>query len=229
MANRRPRLVDQVIDELIEATHSSELKLGDRLPPEHVLVERFRVSRGTLREAMKRMEAVGMVSIRQGDGTYLDAVPEDFALGEDLAGNAALSRIHALDILEVRQIIEIQAVRLAAERAQDRDLREMEKCITRMRAHADDASVYWQADSEFHRAVIRAAKNVVLDKMVNSLWALLEAQVYQTVNRKGGPSIDAQHGHEEIFAAIKDRDPERAFHSMKKHLTGATERLFGGK
>ncbi len=224
----RPKLVDVIVDQILEAARSGEIGIGERLPSERELMVRLGVSRGSLREACKKLESIGALSIRQGDGTYFNGLPADYLLRREIEDLFPMDGGSALELLEVRQIVEVQAAALATERAHARDVEDIGACIRAMDDAIDDPEAYRRADFEFHRNVVRAAKNRILDRIFASICDLVREQVSQTVDLPGGPSLKSLHDHQRIFEAIRDRDPEKATRYMRRHLEAIPRRLVSG-
>src|ERR1700690_3528049 len=116
------QLVDQVIEHLKAAIASSDYGMGAKLPAEPMLVKELGVGRSTLREAIRVLAYNGMLEVRQGDGTYIRALP---ANSEPLAYR--LRRAKVREVQEVRRTLEFEIVRLAAERRRKRDLEQIRK------------------------------------------------------------------------------------------------------
>ena len=224
----RPKLVDVIVDQILEAARSGEIGIGQRLPSEREMMARLGVSRGSLREACKKLESIGALSIRQGDGTYFNGLPADYLLRREIEDLFPMDGGSTLELLEVRRIVEVQAAALATERAHARDVEDIGACIRAMDEAIDEAEAYRRADFEFHRNVVRAAKNRILDRIFASICDLVREQVSQTVDLPGGPSLKSLHDHQQIFEAIRDKDPEKATRTMRRHLEAIPRRLVSG-
>ena len=222
---QRPKLVDVIVDQILEAARSGEIGIGERLPSERELIARLGVSRGSLREACKKLESIGALSIRQGDGTYLNGLPADYLLRRKIEDLFPVDGGSVLELLEVRQIIEVQAAALATERAHARDVKDIGACVRAMKETIGDAESYRRADFEFHQNVVRAAKNRILDRIFASICDLVMQQVSQAVDLPGGPSLKSLRDHQQIFEAIRDKDLEKASRHMRQHLEAIPRRL----
>lgn len=202
----RPRLSDQVIDQLRALVASGEWPLGRRIPTEPELVAQLGVGRNTVREAVRALVHAGLLDVRQGDGTYVRATSElDAALAR------RLERSTALETLEVRAPLEREAARLAATRRDPADLRAIADALRErdaLRPTADLAG-FVAADLRFHRAVVAAAHNRLLAELYEHLMAAFEALLHGT--EAGVPEDPGVgEGHNALAAAIEAGDPEAA-------------------
>jgi GntR family transcriptional repressor for pyruvate dehydrogenase complex len=196
---RRGRLSEQVVAEL-EKMMLEEYPAGERLPKESELAERFQVSRIVIREAMKLLEGRGVVEVRAGSGTYTVAPSVDkvkdslLRLFRDQA-SPALSDME--EMLEIREVLEETVASLAAVRATDADLAEMESALVIMEA-GDGGPETVEADLRFHRAVVRAAHNRYFEMMLEPLTSLVIQQIMLTNSYEVGPAL-----HRKILEAIR--------------------------
>jgi DNA-binding FadR family transcriptional regulator len=208
-------LVDTVITRLEELITSGEWPVGFRVPPEPELVRALGVSRNTVREAVRALVHAGLLDPRPGDGTYVRADNE-----LDAALERAARRWGALDALEVRDMLERDAARLAAQRRNELDLDAIETALRRRTdarpgpATADAAGpgasnqAFVEADARFHQAVVAATHNRVLIELYSSLADPLRASVAEVLR------ISDDEGHDEshhaLARAIRDGDPVAA-------------------
>jgi DNA-binding FadR family transcriptional regulator len=191
------------------------------------IAERFGVSRGVARECVRGLEERGLVSVKPGRGATVNP-PDRWAVFDPDVVSALLDAERGLEILgaylECRRILEVEAVALAAERADDQDLADLSDALARMTAAAHRAAVnpaaedlYHEADLAFHRALIAATRNAALGTMLAPLWRALDAARRRPAGygRRPEPSIAA---HRRILAAIAGRDADEARAAMRDHL-----------
>ncbi|MDV6329864.1 FadR/GntR family transcriptional regulator [Asticcacaulis sp. 201] len=218
------KLYQNIIAALQADIAEGRFREGDRLPPERVLVERFQVSRLTIREAMIGMEILGLVAARRGSGVYVTAAP---------AGGIATSEldIGAFELTAARRVVEGETAALAASAASDADLAELEDVLTRMIAENAEGETLTHdeaADREFHLGIARATQNDALVLVVKTLWDVRErsplAMEMLRRSRSAGvkPLID---DHRAILDAISARDPDAARNAMRDHLGRVIENL----
>ncbi|MFK4789633.1 FadR/GntR family transcriptional regulator [Microbacterium sp. ZW T5_56] len=210
---RQSSLSDQVVDRLRSEIVEGRWPVGERIPPEPELMESLGVARGTLREALRALQYSGMLDIRRGDGTFVNARSE-------VPGALARSGGTLADVLEARAALEPQLARLAALRATAADITLIETALAqRAIAHPD----HWaSSDAFFHEAVARAAHNPILFEVYAALLPRLQESVEAAI-RRSGFQVDDPRGHEEVLDAIIRRDPDAASASAAANLA-ATER-----
>jgi DNA-binding FadR family transcriptional regulator len=199
----RSTLVGTVITRLEELITSGEWPVGFRVPPEPELVRVLGVSRNTVREAVRALVHAGLLDPRPGDGTYVRA-----DTGLDAALERAARRWGALDALEVRNMLERDAARLAAQRRNEADLDAIDAAL-RHRAEAQCAPrpAFLAADAAFHQAVVAATHNHVLTELYSHLADPLRASVAEVLRVSDDGLDDCHHA---LARAIRDGDPVAA-------------------
>ncbi len=203
----RLSLADATAAQLEARIAGGEWPIGSRLPAEPELMTQLGVGRSTVREAIRTLARVGLVQVRQGDGTYVTVRPAD---DEGLATRCRRAQLH--EIHDVREALELQAARLAAERRTDDDLAELRQLLdVRAAARAArDAGAYAAADVAFHRRIVTATRNTMLvdlyrvlsDTLVQSLTLHKRASAFE--------DVDTTAEHDALLAAIADGDPAAA-------------------
>ncbi|MGH9340846.1 MAG: FadR/GntR family transcriptional regulator [Acidobacteriota bacterium] len=197
---------------------------GSRLPTERELCERLGVGRSTLRESVSSLAFIGAIQSRQGSGTYVSA-QNDLPVERLIGLGLMLQRSTVQEVIEVRRILEVESVRLAAERHDETDRRALETVMTKMAETAALPAQASQCDVEYHVLLARASHNSVLVHLINGMRKLLEIWITKAVNRQ--PVVEEiVREHNEILRAVFNRQPDRAAASMLIHLTNAAERLF---
>lgn len=212
--------VSQVIVEQIRLLiHEGRLSPGDRLPSERELCARFGVSRVTVREALRVLEASGLVEIRVGahGGAFVTS-PSNARLGEGLADLLKLSPLTAAEVTEARMVFELGIVPLVVERATAEDIAALNEICARQRAALKDQSYSMTLSAEFHVRVAGCTHNAAIEMLVQSfhgplLMSLREAQTLAPVMGRRGNSE-----HQAFVDAIAKRDADAAMQVMRKHL-----------
>ncbi|MEJ5300605.1 MAG: FadR/GntR family transcriptional regulator [Thermodesulforhabdaceae bacterium] len=217
----KPRKIsDQVCDQLMELIYRGYLKSGEKLMSERSLAEVLGVSRQTVREAINRLVAMGLLEHRQGQGTFVRhparAERNPFLEALDI-DNASL-----VEILEVRMGLECNAASLAALRADERDIEFLKESLEEMKKDVESGGLGHEADVSFHMAISYATKNPVQVRIMRSMYDILFFGIKQNLqglykNPKNIEIIISQH--RAIFEAIQNRDPERAEEAMRQHIT----------
>lgn len=187
---RRGRLSEQVVTEL-ESMMAEEYPAGARLPKEAELAERFRVSRIVIREAMKLLEGRGVVEVRAGSGTFtvgpsLEKVKESLLRLFQDQPSPTLADMEQM--LEIREVLEETVASLAAVRATEADIAEMESALAAMEAGNGGPETI-EADLRFHRAVMKAAHNRYFEIMLDPLTSLVVQQIMLTDSYEVGPAL----------------------------------------
>jgi GntR family transcriptional regulator, transcriptional repressor for pyruvate dehydrogenase complex len=214
----------QVVRQLLNYLVSSNIGPGNKLPSERALAEHLGVGRSTVREAVKSLHLLGIVEVRQGDGTYLRGT-ESTILPQILEWGLVLAQPHARDLVEAREYLEIFVARRAAERMTGEGAEQLDGCIQRMA----DAEVsgrtqdFVEADVEFHFHIAEQAGNSVFVDLLRSIRTLLHVWITRVVESEGVGDTVQQHVR--IAEAIKAGDAERAEEAMRAHMASAAERL----
>jgi GntR family transcriptional regulator, transcriptional repressor for pyruvate dehydrogenase complex len=216
------RPVDQVRLSIVQAIATGQLRPGDRLPPEVEQARGFRVSRAAVREALRSLGEMGLVTTVRGRGggsfvNSVDAEPIARNLGEAMDVLLHLDAINVAELLEARRALEGVCVRLAAERRSAAHVRDIAGVLDAARDPELSTAAWLTLDVRFHRAVATSAENRVL--MV-PLWAL-HAIVQPRLNEAIRPlivreDINAEHGA--ILDAIRDRDAGAAAAAIERHI-----------
>lgn len=214
------RLHAQVVDALVRIIAGGELAPGSLLPTEPEMSARFGVSRSVVREALRLVDAKGLIEVRHGSGTRV-ASPErwdplDPAVLAVLSASGP-SAVILRDLLEARKIIECEVAALAAERADAGDLAALEAALVTMRGAPDDPPRFVVGDSAFHLGLLHAARNRVLERMTQPMHELLS---YSQALTDAIPGVLARAlaDHETIADAVRRRDPVAARDAMREHL-----------
>lgn len=206
-------LSDQVVERLRAEIAEGRWEIGERIPPEGALMADLGVARGTLREALRALQYSGMLDIRRGDGTFVNARSE-------VPGALARSGGTIGDVLEARAAIEPQLAMLAAERATPSDIARIDEALAN---RARVGKEHWAAaDAAMHEAVALAAHNPILYEVYAALLPRLQESVQSAINREGFRRDDPR-GHEDVLEAIRAGDVQAAGASAAANLA-ATER-----
>jgi GntR family transcriptional repressor for pyruvate dehydrogenase complex len=221
-----PRTREPVSNEVAQVvlTHlvSGEYEPGQRLPPERALAESLGVGRSLLREALKALTLLGLIEVRQGDGTYLRRRPSNL-LPESFEWGLLLSEHQLADVIEARREIEMVLAGLAARRRTDEDVTALRELLDRMR-DAPEAGEFVAADVAFHLRVAQAARNSVLQSMHNGTQSLLHAWITRVI-AAAGDTKPSYLEHVPIFQAIEQRNATAARKAIREHLQAAGSRL----
>jgi GntR family transcriptional repressor for pyruvate dehydrogenase complex len=219
----RLRLADHVVEHLVAAIVRGEHPPHSRLPNEDRLSKLYRVSRLTVREAMKTLQHKGVVRVEQGRGTFVNPVsrwsPLDPVLLAARVGTQEGASAVATLLTEARQLVEIGVARLAASRRSKDDLAELERHLAAMRAvsAAGEVESFTQADIDFHAVLIAAAGNPFVSALFEPIAALMfEVRLATSRSR---PSRDQAIGaHAQVLEAVAASSPDAAEQAMRQHM-----------
>lgn len=220
---KRESVATQVARRLVEYIISGEIEPGGRMPSERQLAEAFGVGRSAMREALKSLSMIGLIDVRQGDGTYLKRA-DAALLPQIIEWGLLIGEQRTLDLVEARQYIEIDIAKLAAIRRSEADLVDMERWIARMERASNDEDTFVDADVAFHLKLAEAARNSVLRDIHSSIQALLRAWIGRVIHGADS-TLPSFEEHIPIYEAIRDQDPDRAKQAMEAHMVSATKRL----
>jgi len=214
------RISDQVFDQLRELIFRGELKPGDKVMPERDLSQTLRVSRTSVREAINKLVAMGILEQYQGQGTFV-SLPAGAQKKSALALAMESQQASLKDLLEVRMGLECNAAALAAQRAVDKDLRFMEKSIEEMRAEVASGRLGTEADVAFHMAISYATQNPLQVYLMRHFYDFLFFGIRENLARlyEIPANIDTiLKQHQMIYEAIGCHDVRRAEAAMRGHI-----------
>ncbi len=216
----KDKLYDQVARKL-ERYIVEELKPGDKLPSERELAQACKVSRSSIRDAMRRLELMGLVQPRQGAGTIVcDNSPD--ALVNPLFAVLVRKRKHVAELLEVREIIEPPLTARAAKHITPGQLAHMDDILRRQGEKVARGEWAIEEDSEFHYAIATAADNSVVMHVVDVLMDLLR-EIRERNMQVEGRLQKSFAGHQRILAALRRGDARAAEAAMRRHLKEVTQ------
>ena len=217
------KVSDTIAEQLKVHILNGVLKPGEKLPAERELVDQLGVSRPSVREALLKLEARGLIESRQGGGTFVkEVLAPSFVdpLSDLIKDNPdAIS-----DVLECRHGLEELAASYAALRATDIDKRRIQEKFDALEAAnaSRDTTIAAQADSEFHMAIAEASHNVALIHITRSLFDLLGKQMlsnWEQLLKDEESLAEIQSQHQYIFEAILHGDPDMARNAAHHHLS----------
>ncbi|MDT2009332.1 FadR family transcriptional regulator [Rhodococcus opacus] len=217
----RKSLVDQVADDLRERIITGELPPGAAVPGELDLSAQHDVSRMTVREAVKTLEAQRMLRVERGRGTFVNALSEwsslEFVLRAVSEGQDGASA--AVQLIELRRILETGACELAAGRFSEEELAGLSADVDLMENahHRQDLATFVEADLRFHDRILKASGNVFIAVLFEPLHRVLEARRAETSRV---PQIQAHAivEHRKVAAALAAADPAHARQAMDQHM-----------
>ena len=211
-------VTDEAIAEIKRMILSGEAGPGEKLPKEQELASRLGLSRSSLREAVRALTLIGVLDVRQGDGTYVTSL-DPHLLIDSVGLVVELSQERTvLELLEVRRLIEPGATALGAARINDAGIEKLRACLERMEA-APDPQTLVEADDEFHETIVAAAGNQTLSSLVRALSSrTMRARAWRALADEGVVEV-TKLGHRNIYRAVEDRDPDLARAAATTHIS----------
>ena len=224
------RLYEDIVEQIQQLISGGELKPGDKLLSERELADRLQVSRVSVREAIRSLEMLGFIEIRQGEGTFVRDTNADDVI-RPLAMFLAVERGSLLDMFEVRRIFETSTSALAAERATEDEVEQIGTLLEKMkdRIRHGDSETGEEYDAGFHYAVAEATHNSLLIKLLRTVheeWSkAVSAGSQQLLLDSANNAQKIIDQHTRVYEAIKAHDPATASQAMLEHVTFAEKEL----
>ena len=216
---QKNRLHEEIIIQIQKNIFKGDYLEGEKLPPERILAEHLNVNRATVREALKKLEILGLIDIRHGDGIYvkdylksanLDLI-KDLIYGKDEINITVMN-----NLLEVRRILVPEIASIAATRRSNEDLAHIHTIISNQSLPVQDRDV------ELHAAIARASKNLLYIFMHNFFTEVFIDFGYLYFNIDKNRKISEKF-HRQIYTAIKEKKADDARRIMKDVLLFAEE------
>ncbi|MGO5075158.1 FadR/GntR family transcriptional regulator [Clostridium sporogenes] len=219
MPIKNAKVYEQVIEQIKIMIVSGNLQKGDKLPSERELVDQLKVSRTSIREALRALEIVGLIKCKQGEGNFIRD-NFDNSLFEPLSLVFMLEKSNKEDIIEVRGIIEVEATALAAKRITKEQLKKLEHIIDEIK-NIEDEKLLAKLDKNFHYEIAQASNNFILLNIINSCSSLIDSLIQNARYKIIKNDVNKEElvdQHEKIYLALKEKDSESASKLMKEHL-----------
>lgn len=224
----KQRVAEEIVEQLRSLILTGQYKVGDKLPPERELAKKLGVNRASLREALKKLEHLGLVRIRQGDGTRVTNFME--TAGIELvrhlvpAPGGAVAPGLLRDVLEFRRVIGREMARLAADKATEEDLAQLRSIATRAADGELPAADLFAIDFEFYVALTAATQNRVMVLLINTVRDAVAQYgpllAHLTVTRD-----EVARHHADIVEALEQRDADRAASAADAYLAHGADHL----
>jgi DNA-binding FadR family transcriptional regulator len=222
---KQNRISSNIADQIQKAILNGDLKEGDRLPPENDFIAHFGVSKSSLREAYRTLEAYGLLEVKQGvnGGAFIKKVDIE-VIKKGLENYLFFINPSYEDYSQFRIFNETQIIKVAAAKVTDKDIEELKENIRSMEHEPEGEKFYSDLDVAFHKKIAEIGGNPIVALMVEGVQSALirlkriietDRQFLDTVCR----------GHWEIVAALEARDPEKASFFMLKHINEVEDGL----
>lgn len=215
---RPPKAAMLVAQRIMRDVIAGRLKPGNLLLPERTMLEKYQTGRGTLREALRLLEFQGVIALKPGPrGGPVLQDPDASHLASTLVLLLQLKEAPFRSIVEVRTALEPMISRLAAERMADDALGDLGDTIDQMRDDLDDQDSFLEANKRFHDIIAWSSGNPLFGYIVDSLLGIMDGTVIG-IDYPAPRRVAILKAHDEIFQALKSRDPEASEARMRKHI-----------
>ncbi|OLP65271.1 HTH-type transcriptional regulator LutR [Bacillus pumilus] len=223
------KIYEEIADALVDSIRTGDLLPGEKLDSVQALSENFQVSRSAVREALSALKAIGLIEMKQGEGTYVKQFDPD-QLAFCLSPAFLMKQKDVLQLLEVRTIIETGVVKKAALHRSEDDLHHLQSALEQMKMAETHQDIGEEADLTFHLALASASQNDLLKTLLNQVSNLLVETMRETRNVVLFSQKDSVQQlykeHEHIYQAVMAKQPDEAERAMITHLEHV-ERLLG--
>ncbi len=222
------RVYEQIVDQLRELIQEGKILPGDRLPGERELATMLGCSRTPLREALRVLEAEGVVIAKPGGGRYVQHVDQRLVMEYSFDPVDLMKTTSIIYFLEVREMLEPHIAALACERATEEDILKMERALLKVEAERKDIDEKLVRDSMFHLALAESTRNFVLvTTLETNLNMLQQIRMKTLLSPERLERSTAEH--RAIFNAVKSRKPKEASEAMAAHLQRLRESILNFK
>lgn len=229
---KHTKVSDEIMNQMKNLISEGRLKPGDQLPPERELIKLFGVSRPPLREALKSLIAMGFLEVNQAKRTFVKSMISE-RMEDPLSLLIKTDTQKIFDLIEVRKALESWSAFVAAKRATEDDIKQLESIIKEMRKASEKGRSWEKQDADFHLAIAQATHNTVQTHIMSTIYDLLRESVARIFTDRAKVK-KLLNQHYRIFIAIKNHSPEKARDRALEHLdyvdsevktfNGATER-----
>jgi GntR family transcriptional regulator, transcriptional repressor for pyruvate dehydrogenase complex len=220
----RQTMADLVVERIASVIKTRKLAAGERLPGEHELVEQLKVSRPILREALARLQSMGLVDIQRGRGTFVGSATSLASCVRLLRSAVTISPQELRSYAELRSAIEVQAARQAAEFATDDDVAELTALLKKLDDNELPYPEALELDFAFHRKLINIAGNPLMRNMMEVIYEFVLTQMVRTTPSQRENQL-GRRLHKAILRAVREHDPDAAADAMQQHMQAVLDRL----
>jgi GntR family transcriptional regulator, transcriptional repressor for pyruvate dehydrogenase complex len=219
---KKANISEQVFEQLKQQLLLGEWKQGDKIPSENELAVAFGVSRVTVRQALQKLTVLGLIETRLGEGSFVKEVKLGMHMNT-LIPMAYLGDQSLLEVLEFRQVVEVKTAELAAKRATDQDIEDLERIFNLMMDHKDDPHKFSEDDLDFHLKIAEITNNSLIIETHNIIKDILSVAMHKIVSERGNTA--GLHYHKMLLEAIRERNAEKARELMAQHVDDTYEMM----
>ena len=214
---QRRRLYEDIVQQFHSLIRQGALKHGARLPSERLLAEQFKVSRSSIREAIRSMELQGLVVSKRGSGTFINTENLDSVVAI-IASTLSSGSESLKDIFEMRHLLEPQIAGVAAKRANADEVQRLSEILEEQERQINEGETGVDADTAFHFALASATHNSALMKVVSAVEDILRISRDRSF-QEAGRAQRSLVSHRQILDMVRAGDAAAAQEAMEYHLT----------
>jgi len=214
-----------VAEQIIQVILDGDYRVGDKLPPERVIVENTGVSRPAVREALAALQIAGIIEGRPGDGTYVRRSKGEIRLVQSTVFSFLQESTDPFEVLDARRVIERSVVQAVIERNNVTEIQAIQQALDQMghAAKTKNHDEYFEADHAFHLALVKATGNILLERVIASLVGVMREELWQNLKSKyylsqGDKIQESFKNHCAILEAIRTGDKALAIANMETHF-----------
>lgn len=220
---RTPALNRAIQDQIKQYITEHQLRPGDALPPETQLAADLGVSRGSVREAIKALESLGIIEVRHGNGIFVREFNFDSVL-DLLSYGLVFDRSKITEILQIRKWLEVAAIGEAVRQANEEQIASIEEVLDRWEQKARSGEPTAEEDRAFHRLLYKPLGNQALISLLDTFWLVFHAVPIRAITTDMQPTTTVQD-HREILEAVRSRDPALACQRIQDHFRNLEDRI----
>lgn len=215
---RPPKTAMLLAQRIVGDINSRGNTVGDRLPPERVMLEEYQVGRGTLRESLRFLELQGVISLKPGPGGGpVVQQPDAQSLATSLTLLLQFAKAPFRTIAEARGGLEPMMAQLAAERMSEEQVKDLKSSVELMGNHLSDQAIFLDENKRFHDIIANGSGNAMFGYLIDALLGILDGSAigidYPEVRR-----VAVHKAHLGIYEAIAGRDPQASAEAMTDHI-----------
>jgi len=224
------KIYEEVSEAILGMIKNGTLKPGDKLLPVHQLAEQFQVGRSAVREALSALRAMGLIEMKQGEGTYVKNFTAS-SLTSSLNSTLLMKQEDIVNLFEVRKVLEVGVVGAAALKRTEENIHNMKHWLDEMQKGIGDEQAGEKADFHFHMVIAEASHNNILLELMNHVSEMIAEAIGET--RRiilYGEQTTAERlleEHRKIYEAVLENDVEAAQQAMQNHLTNVEYMVTG--
>ena len=220
------RISEEIVKQLKSLIFSGKLRPGEKLPPERELAKSLNVSRVSLREALNALQGMGLIEIQQGNRTFVRPITTR-SIYDPLVSFCKESPQNFLQIFEIRKILDIGSVSLAAERAEPKHITKLETIVNQMEDDLKNNRLGAKPDLDFHLEIVTATQNQVYSHLATTVYDLLQEEMriaWGGIFNNAASKTALLEQHIRIIDSIKSHDPKKARQAAREHLEFAEKK-----